>query len=199
MGGLLDETGIKYGRLLVLEMSGQNPSDGQYTWLCECDCGKRVVVRGCSLRRGDTKSCGCYLAEQSRKRASKPDGESAFNSTLDTYKRNAAKRGHKWFITADEFRQLTQMDCHYCGQPPSNVRKRGKGSRYTYSGLDRQDNSADYSLDTVVPCCANCNRSKYQSSEEAFIRETHLRSIRMSSPDFLIKGIEYTILHQEEN
>ena len=28
-------------------------------WLCQCDCGKEVIVRGASLTTGNTKSCGC--------------------------------------------------------------------------------------------------------------------------------------------
>ena len=28
-------------------------------WLCKCDCGKKVVVRGTHLKNGHTKSCGC--------------------------------------------------------------------------------------------------------------------------------------------
>ena len=32
-------------------------------WDCKCDCGNEITTLGTSLRRGDTKSCGCYRKE----------------------------------------------------------------------------------------------------------------------------------------
>jgi len=32
---------------------------GQAKWLCECQCGKRVIVTAWDLKSGQTKSCGC--------------------------------------------------------------------------------------------------------------------------------------------
>jgi len=55
---LIDLTGERYGRLVVLERA---PNDGRRTmWRCVCDCGTEVVVRAENLRSGNTKSCGCY-------------------------------------------------------------------------------------------------------------------------------------------
>lgn len=28
-------------------------------WKCVCDCGSVVIVRGATLKNGDTRSCGC--------------------------------------------------------------------------------------------------------------------------------------------
>lgn len=45
------------GRLTVL---GFHHSDGHSSfWLCKCQCGKLVVVRGNSLTSGNTTSCNC--------------------------------------------------------------------------------------------------------------------------------------------
>jgi hypothetical protein len=35
----------------------------QPQWLCQCDCGQRIIVRGCSLTSKNTRSCGCLLRE----------------------------------------------------------------------------------------------------------------------------------------
>lgn len=50
--------GSRFGMLLVVERAGYN-AEGAYKWLCLCDCGESVAVRGTSLRKGTTKSCGC--------------------------------------------------------------------------------------------------------------------------------------------
>lgn len=54
---LKDETGKRYGKLMVLERAGTK--EGQATWLCQCDCGNKVIIRGSTLRNGESMSCGC--------------------------------------------------------------------------------------------------------------------------------------------
>jgi len=52
--------GKNFGRLKVLKISHPNK---RVTWLCLCDCGNKVIVRGDGLKSGNTKSCGCYQRE----------------------------------------------------------------------------------------------------------------------------------------
>ena len=52
--------GTRYGRLTVIEESFEK---SQRAFLCRCDCGAEKVVRLNCLRRGTTKSCGCYGKE----------------------------------------------------------------------------------------------------------------------------------------
>lgn len=59
MPNFVDITGKKFGRLTVIEDSGQRKY-GSVIWVCSCDCGKTVFVDGYSLRTGRKKSCGCY-------------------------------------------------------------------------------------------------------------------------------------------
>lgn len=49
--------GQKFNRLTVVEY---DHSDNGVYWLCKCDCGNYVAVRGRDLKSGKTKSCGCY-------------------------------------------------------------------------------------------------------------------------------------------
>lgn len=52
-----DETGNKYGKLAVLRFEGMRK--GQPFFICLCQCGRQVSVRGANLRSGNTTSCGC--------------------------------------------------------------------------------------------------------------------------------------------
>lgn len=60
-GHMIDLTGDRFGRLLVL---GEAPRlNGLRHWLCLCDCGNCKSVWMDSLRRGDILSCGCFQSE----------------------------------------------------------------------------------------------------------------------------------------
>lgn len=54
---LINEIGNRYGRLLVIERAENKGTRAQ--WLCQCDCGNKIVTTGKNLRLGHTKSCGC--------------------------------------------------------------------------------------------------------------------------------------------
>lgn len=53
----IDLSGNRYGRLVVLSFLGSRK------WICLCDCGNKKILLSTSLRRGTTKSCGCYRRE----------------------------------------------------------------------------------------------------------------------------------------
>lgn len=65
--GLLDLTGKRFGKLVVVERADdyyyQRKSENKLAaaprWLCRCDCGNIVVVQGGNLRSGNTTNCGC--------------------------------------------------------------------------------------------------------------------------------------------
>ena len=54
--------GQKFCRLTVIEEKGKN-KHGSYMWLCQCDCGNKVIIDGKNLRNGHIKSCGCLHKE----------------------------------------------------------------------------------------------------------------------------------------
>lgn len=54
-----DITGKRFGRYTVLKRV-ENSANRKARWLCRCDCGTEKVVTGYYLRKGRTKSCGCY-------------------------------------------------------------------------------------------------------------------------------------------
>lgn len=66
--------GQRFGRLVVIARNGSNRR-GQSLWLCQCECGKTVSTLGASLKRGNTKSCGCLSSDKVTARNTK-HGES---------------------------------------------------------------------------------------------------------------------------
>lgn len=91
MGRVKDETGKRYGKLIVIKQVGLN-NDKKMTWLCKCDCGKETVVAGKSLRSGSTKSCGCYKSETAKKNSEKNKTHGETNSRLYNIWRGVKKR-----------------------------------------------------------------------------------------------------------
>lgn len=59
----IEMEGLRFGRLTVIGRA-ENVSSRQAYWNCICDCGNMTVVNGCSLRSGQTKSCGCLWKEK---------------------------------------------------------------------------------------------------------------------------------------
>jgi hypothetical protein len=70
MGKKLELTGQRFGRLVVIEKVVEKCNkDRHVIWLCLCDCGGEVKVRGTDLKIGHTQSCGCLQREMTRERA----------------------------------------------------------------------------------------------------------------------------------
>jgi len=61
MGKLIDLTGKRFGKLIVIKKNGKDKFR-QNMWLCKCDCGNYVTVRAYSLKN-NTRSCGCLQKE----------------------------------------------------------------------------------------------------------------------------------------
>ena len=57
----IDETGKRYGRLIVLKFIERSLASrfkrSKAKWLCKCDCGNLTAIFGDKLRGGHVKSC----------------------------------------------------------------------------------------------------------------------------------------------
>ena len=58
---IIDMVGQKFGYWIVVSMSDRKGKS--IYWNCVCVCGKQMVVEGCRLRRGASKSCRCKSQE----------------------------------------------------------------------------------------------------------------------------------------
>lgn len=68
MGKFKDLTGLKFGKLTVIEQAGHDKYN-KILWKCKCDCGNETITHGRDLVNGHCKSCGCLLSVNKKKRS----------------------------------------------------------------------------------------------------------------------------------
>lgn len=161
-----DILGQRFGRLVAIKYVGSITEHKRSAWLFKCDCGNEKVITYNDVSVGRTKSCGCIWREKHQH----PKGDANFNQIIYSYKRHAKERNLSFDLSKDEFKILTQQNCYYCGDPPSQshagTRQNGV---YIYNGIDRIDNTKGYILDNCVSCCGNCNKLKLNRSNMDFL------------------------------
>ncbi len=171
MAEIKDLTRKKIGRLTVIKRSYPNSKYGRVRWLCKCECGTEKVIQSNHLTTNQIKSCGCLTREENQKN---PHNKlerrfSSMRQLISIYKASAKKRKCNFELTKEQFFELTQKDCHYCGAKPNNVSKfRGCNGSYVYNGIDRVDNAKGYIIGNVVSCCKICNSAKGTSTLQEF-------------------------------
>jgi hypothetical protein len=166
-----DLTGRIIGKLSVICFDHFEKGKGSF-WLCECECGKRIIARASYLNHGGNVSCGCHRKEiiyQLILNNTKENGESSFNLLYGRYKDKAKERNLEFALNKHDFKKLTEMSCYYCGTDPHYVIKSRSGNGdYIYTGIDRLDSSKGYIDGNVVPCCGRCNVAKNNFTVEEF-------------------------------
>ena len=184
---VVDRTGQRFDKLIVVRRAENLPlppfsgksgkrQRSRVQWLCRCDCGnERTVSIDYLIRKGSVKSCGCSKYDPRRTlynfKNPLPAGRAARNIVFATYRTSARRRGFSWELTGEQFDEITGQDCHYCGCPPSSVKRNPyrNSSEWTYNGIDRVDSSVGYTPENVVPCCEICNKAKRDLSYGEFM------------------------------
>lgn len=160
--------GARYQRLVIVGHERQ--ANGCWAVLCRCDCGNdKKVLYPNQMARGLVGSCGCLNRELAGHRAKGrapagklEEGEASFNFMLRDYKRNAQFRNIDFELTTEEFRDVTQLPCAYCGAAPTATCYTNNKYNGTCiaNGIDRVDSAQGYFIVNVVACCKQCNRAK---------------------------------------
>lgn len=169
MGVMKIKIGQTYNRLTALSFSHKD-ARSRLWFNFRCKCGNKSLLHTGNITSGNTKSCGC-LATEMRKARRISDNHSEVTAIILGYKRHAVNRGYKWLITRDQAKTVIILPCHYCGLEPSNIKKtkNSLGDGLRYSGIDRKNNTGDYTPDNVVPCCKVCNYAKSNLSLDQFL------------------------------
>lgn len=48
-----------FGKLKVMQLCDKNSATNKRNWICQCDCGKVIIVDTFKLRNGQVNNCGC--------------------------------------------------------------------------------------------------------------------------------------------
>jgi hypothetical protein len=178
-----DIIGKKYGRLTVVKLLEERGNRGQLKYLCECECGKKHITSGESIRAGKSKSCGCLKKEFIEKNKFKriEDREIALLKVQYSHlKRRNKKMGFVDVIDFETFTRLSKGSCKYCGLEYSKeiedrLNESKKSKRLSdhilkCNGIDRVDNKKGYVKDNCVSCCKYCNFAKHTMTEDEFYK-----------------------------
>lgn len=76
-----DITGNRYGKLVAVSRTSEKSSNGDYLWVCKCDCGNEHITTIGRLNIGSTQSCGCLKIEKAFERRTH-----GFKNNHKTYK-----------------------------------------------------------------------------------------------------------------
>lgn len=172
-----DRTGEKYNKLTAIKFSHREGNN--YYWVFKCECGveKNLNINNVIRTKNPTLSCGCSA--------------NRIYYGLDALKYSCYSdcRYSDGDLTFEEFVELSQKPCLYCGKLPQDsncrktrINKRSKKNliieKFYYNGLDRVDNTKPHMKNNVVPCCARCNSWKQNLTFEEFktiIERIHLK------------------------
>ena len=168
MSSFINLEGRIFGKLLVLSRA-ENNKNKKAQWNVICDCGTRRTIVSTSLISGGTQSCGCLQKERASESNRVFDSNPALRKLIDSYRNSAKRRGHNFFFSVEEADKLFQQPCFYCGAPPHRIFTEYNGKyKYAYNGIDRVDNSKDYTIDNIYTCCKDCNYAKNEMSTTEF-------------------------------
>lgn len=162
MPRIKDITGQRFGKLVAIRESGRGTYN-ETMWECQCECGKRCIAKGTRMRRGATRSCGCYRRDIAKGRNILPPGVAALNQHWGRYQIGARVRQLSFSLSFEQFAAMVRADCAYCGQEPQPNR-----SGHPFNGVDRVENERGYEPDNCVPCCTLCNRAKGAMTHDRF-------------------------------
>jgi hypothetical protein len=63
---IIDLTGKRFGKLVVIKNNGIDSKSKKATWECLCDCGNTTIVRSDRIVSLKAKSCGCIKSSGTR-------------------------------------------------------------------------------------------------------------------------------------
>jgi len=159
-----DLTGVRFGRLVVIERCGSTPGrGGKPRWRCICDCGAEVMLPGARLKSGGNKSCGCFRRDRAGGlyRTHGKSKTPAYTMFYDARKR-AVSLNLPFNIEPSDI--VVPEICPVLGIPLST------GDRENAPSLDRLIPALGYVLGNIRVISFRANRIKSDASAEEIKR-----------------------------
>ena len=160
------------GNLEIKGLGGTSRSGTRlYSVLCLL-CGSVTDKRLQTIEKA--KSCGCMQSKRVGKavgsgRRTAEGTRVEINTLISIYKSNARKRGIVFDLSYHQFKTLVDSECYFCGDTGGNTLRKRNYNDYSYTGIDRVDNSIGYLPSNCISCCSWCNRAKNNGTFENFI------------------------------
>lgn len=174
-----DITGQIFGKWKVLKRTGYFTTKlGNKTsmalWLCQCECGTKAKVIMSNLTTGKTKNCRkCADVKTGKASRSSSIWESVFKRRI-SYR--CTDRNIECTINVDDFKEIVEKPCYYCGKDPENIfsykkTKRSDGEEIKFNGVDRLNSKLGYTKKNSVSCCYVCNIMKNILTNDDFLSQ----------------------------
>jgi len=146
MSALVDRIGQRYGRLVVVGRE-ENNKQGSAMWKCQCECGNTSIVKGNSLKSGDTVSCGCKhiedLAKHVKRKTIHGMGDTREYHTWHHMKQRCLKKSH------NSYKYYGGRGITICPEwlDSFEIFYRDMGDKPEGMSIDRIDNDGNYHPD----------------------------------------------------
>lgn len=148
-----------FGCIQILDLDLTTPN--RIYFKCKClKCNRQLRIRNDNITNTRV-GCSKCLGEWRRKNFEIKNSNLLPKDIRHKYihfKCNALNRNIKFFLTKEQVECLCEQPCFYCGKERC-------------LGIDRVDNSKDYTTENCVPCCGCCNRIKMDLSPDFFIQQ----------------------------
>lgn len=170
----LDYVNQEIGNYSILKFLRIEGDERFYEVMCK-NCGdiseKKLTTIQSSKNNKSTSCSHCKYLKRSE--THKPTLQAVKNCVRSSYISGAKGRNLSFDLTNEQFEELIQQDCYYCGSFPTEYKMDKRFNKtneiFKRNGIDRKDSDLNYTINNCVPCCHTCNLMKMTLHHDDFI------------------------------
>lgn len=177
--------GVPKGAQIEVDVLDIHPSSQiRIQYECDdCGCISEVPAQSIFWRKNSqynkTGETVCSSCANKRMSGENSGNYKHGNVRYPEYASNARRRNIEFMLSIEEFEEIINQECYYCGgfSVDRNPKSRGQG-------IDRKDSNRGYEYSNCVPCCATCNFVKNSMPHNTFIQ--YIRDLYAKTKDYEI-------------